>query len=82
MKCVNKDNSPQIGSILVRKRKRRRSMLTASMYSNSGLQILQHSSQSRTKFCELVLYGVHNGERDLSLVVKFGFSSVDTWTLM
>lgn len=76
MKCVNLDNS-QIGSILVSKRKRRRSMLTASIYSNSGLQILKHRSQSRTEFCELVLYEVHDGEGDLSLAVKNGFNSVD-----
>ena len=53
-------------------------MLTASMYSNNGLHILQHRSQSRTEFCELVQYGVHDGERDLSLAVKNGFNSVDT----
>jgi hypothetical protein len=78
MKCVNSDNNSQIGSVLVSKGKRRRSVLTASMYSNGGLQILQHRSQSRAEFCELVLYGVHDGERDLSLAVKIGFSSVDT----
>jgi hypothetical protein len=78
MKCVSSDNSPQIGSILVSQRKGRRFMPAASMYSNSGLQILQHSSQSRTEFCELVLYGVHDGERDLSIAVKIGFSLVDT----
>jgi len=53
-------------------------MLASSMYSNRSLQILQHRSQSRTEFCELVLYGVHDGERDLSLAVKNGFNSVDT----
>lgn len=76
MKCVNSDNS-QVGSILVSKRKRRRSMLTASIYSNNGLQILKHRPQSRTEFCELVLYGVHDGEGDLPLAMRNGFNSVD-----